>query len=75
MEPALIKGGSPTNLSKSMGAFLWLRLAKAGCSPYPAGHSIDLGHVAAQPIGVLPGYANLLEFQPKRGSSEACFAS
>ena len=36
-------------------------------------HSIDLDHVAAHPIGALPAYANLAEFQPRRGSGEACF--
>ena len=62
----------PRIFFKSMGDFLWLRRAKAGCSPYPAGHSIDLGHVAAQPIGALPAYANLVEIQPRCGSSKAC---
>ena len=40
-----------------------------------AGHLIDSDHVAAQPIGALPAYADLAEFQPRRGSDEACFAS
>ena len=31
-------------------------------------------HVAAHPIGALPAYADLAEFQPRRGSGEACFA-
>ena len=39
------------------------------------GHSIDLNHVAAHPIGELPAYADLAEFQPRRGSGEAFFAS
>ena len=29
---------------------------------------IDLDHVAARPIGALPGYADLAEIQPRRGS-------
>ena len=40
-----------------------------------ARHSIDLDHVAAHPIGALAAYADLAEFQPRRGSSEARFAS
>ena len=39
------------------------------------GHSIDLDHAAALPIGALPAYADLAEFQTRRGSSEACFAT
>ena len=31
--------------------------------------------MAAHPIATLPAYADLTEFQPRRGSSEACFAS
>ena len=36
-------------------------------------HSIDLDHVGAHPIGPLPEYANLAEFQLKCGSGEAFF--
>ena len=31
--------------------------------------------LAAHPIGILSAYADLAEFQPRRGSGEACFAS
>ena len=31
-----------------------------------AGHSICLNHVAAHPIGALPAYTDIAEFQPRR---------
>ena len=39
------------------------------------GHSIDLDDVAAHPIGALLAYADLAEFQPRRGRGKACFDS
>ena len=45
------------------------------CSHLRVGHSIDLDHLAAYPIGTLLAYANLAEFQPRRGSREASFTS
>ena len=33
-------------------------------------HSIDSDHVTAHPIGALPAYTDLAEFQPRRGSGE-----
>ena len=59
---------------KTLGAFLWLRRVVAGCSLLLEGHAIDLDHVAAHPIGALVVYADLTEFQPRRGSGGACFA-
>ena len=34
----------------------------------------NLDHMAAHPISPLLAYANLAEFQPRRGRGEACFA-
>ena len=36
-------------------------------------HSFDLDHVAAHPIGALPAYTDLAEFQPRRGRGEIKF--
>ena len=45
------------------------------CRLLPAGHSVDLDHLAAHQIGELPVYADLAKFQQRRGSGEARFAS
>ena len=34
----------------------------------------DFDLEAGDPIGALPAYADLTEFQPRRGRGEACFA-
>ena len=49
-------------------------LGVSRCRLLPAGHSVDLDHLAAHTIGALPVYADLAKFQ-RRGSGEARFAS